>query len=313
MKTFDRILVPVDYSAASKDALRAALVLAAQFGSEVEVLHSWMRVPGLAPGLGADVMQSLAGAAMESMRDFMKDVVVPDGVALTTRVVEGEAWPTVVELSKVVDLIVMGTHGRTGLDRMIMGSTAERVVRESECPVLTVRNQAPDVVEGAVLADEVEERVIRGMVDDGDKLRNTLSALLEAGISTEKVSVVMSEDVHENDFSALEETKAKEAAATGGIMAGTVGGILGGLAGIGSVVTTGGLALMVLGPAIGFAAVGGAVGGLLGRTVPADRARVLKAQISEGNRLIAVHVDGQAEAAKVSDIMKQNGAEILDL
>ncbi len=305
-----RILVPVDFSMASKDAVRAALTIAERFDAEVELLHMWMRIPGLAFEFGAQVSVNLAQNAVDGMRTFVKELDLPENARITTRVAEGEAWPAIIELSKSVDMIVMGTHGRTGLDRVLLGSTAERVIREASCPVLTVRNGAATPLPQEDLA---EPRIVRAMVEDDASLRTAIDALLKGGFDADALSVVVAEDDHEVDFAALDETKAKEAATSGGLLAGTVGGILGGLAGVGSVVTTGGLALFVLGPALGFAAVGGAVGGLLGRTVPADRAKVLKAQISSGSRLIAVHVDGDESANKAMAVLKATGADLLDM
>lgn len=305
-----RILVPVDFSLASKDAVRTALSIAQRYDAEVEILHMWMRIPGLAFEFGAQVSVNLATNAVEGMRQFVDSLDLPDDGRITTRVAEGEAWPAIIELSKSVDLIVMGTHGRAGLDRVLLGSTTERVIREAYCPVVTVRNGAPTPIPVEAM---IEPKIVRAMVEDDEKLTIAIDALLKGGFDMEALSVVAAEDAHEADFDALDATKAKEAATSGGLLAGTVGGILGGLAGIGSVVTTGGLALFVLGPALGFAAVGGAVGGLLGRTVPADRAKVLKAQIASGSRLVAVHVDDDDAATKAMAVLRATGAELLDM
>lgn len=309
MSSLHRILVPVDFSPAATDAFRYALTLAVPLGASIEVVHAWSRVPGLTSLTEVDVAKEMAANATAQLRTLLEQTEVPPSVTVSARVVEGEAWRIISELSSFVDLVVMGTHGRTGLDRIIMGSTAERVIRMAACPVLTVRNGALTPID---LEREEERDIVRAMVDDRDTLRGVLAALIDEGISSEKINVVMSEDAHDEAFRSLDETKAKEAATSGGLIAGTVGGILGGLAGIGAVVTTGGLALFVLGPAFGMAAIGGAVGGLLGRSIPADRARILRAQIASGSQLVAVTVDDDAQAAAAYRVLKAFDAEIIE-
>jgi hypothetical protein len=147
------------------------------------------------------------------------------------------------------------------------------------------------------------------MFDDRKHLEHALAELAEIGIAVEDVSVVMSEDTHDRDFALLDRTKALKGAAAGGLMAGTVGGILGGLIGFGSVVT-GGLGLVVMGPALAFAAAGGLLGGLLGRTVPDDRALVLKAELAGGRTLMAVHLRDPSRMEEIRALTVRHGGEI---
>jgi nucleotide-binding universal stress UspA family protein len=148
-----RILVPVDFSAHSDRALRYAATLASKFGATVELLHvvedpfvsgAWSSeihvadVPDLLENLIADAERKLTAAGR---------VVAEKGVRFAAKVVKGKPAPMIVEHAKTgrFDLIVMGTHGRTGLSHMFMGSVAERVVRTAASPVLTLR--APDTSE----------------------------------------------------------------------------------------------------------------------------------------------------------------------
>lgn len=320
MKTYQHILVPVDFSPASRDALDSALAIASS-GTRIELVHTWMRVPGLADGLSADVTQSLVTTAKRSMQRFVSDTAVPEGVTLSTRIIEADAARTIIEMSQRMDLIVMGTHGRTGLNRFFMGSTAERVVREASCPVMTVRNpatgRASDDDAPTMRMDAVDEkavdddRTIHALVDNGGAMQSTLARLIAAGIPAERITVMMNETEHERDLESIDHTKAKEGAAAGGILGGTVGGIVGGLAGLGTVVTTGGLALLILGPTVGLAAVGGALGGYLGRGMPDDQTKVLHGQLAEGRRLVAVHPVDDAQHSVARSTLEEAGAQIV--
>lgn len=151
MPTFKRLLVPTDYSDCSRAAFAQALAIAAGFGASVELLHVWA-APYFGAGygyegaavLGAAEMQSLFDRiredAMVQMQAFAASVPVPQNVQLTTRVESGEAARVVVEIAEKdhPDLLVVGTHGRTGVRRWLIGSVAERIVQHAQCPVLTV-------------------------------------------------------------------------------------------------------------------------------------------------------------------------------
>jgi nucleotide-binding universal stress UspA family protein len=147
-ETITRILVPVDFSANSDRALRYAATLAGQVGASVELLHvvqeftygaySEVYVPNM-----PDLMQEMINDAATRLTS-LKSVVFAHGADVETAVFVGPPSTTIVDHAHAggFDLIVMGTHGRTGLSHMFMGSVAERVVRTSRCPVLTVRGEA---------------------------------------------------------------------------------------------------------------------------------------------------------------------------
>lgn len=145
-ETIGRILVPVDFSAHSDRALRYAAGLAAPFAAQVELLHvvedpyltgAWSsdvyvpKVPELMADLRADAERRLA--ALKS---------ATAGVTVETGVMTGRTAQTIVDRARDggFDLIVMATHGRTGVAHLVLGSVAERVVRTAACPVLTVRD-----------------------------------------------------------------------------------------------------------------------------------------------------------------------------
>lgn len=148
-----RILVPTDFSSSSRAALDHAAGLADRFGATVVALHVW-EPPTLlrtdeALSLSGQLYQTLSDMARKRASDqmdlFLAPLIEHDGLWFRRQVQMGDPADTILDVAEVgqFDLIVMGTHGRTGLRRMILGSVAEQVSRRAACPVLTVRDQAP--------------------------------------------------------------------------------------------------------------------------------------------------------------------------
>lgn len=148
MAAFNKILVPVDFSECSSAALKQALMLRETLGARVEVVHSF-DVPTFIPPhvvvmmgeVDATLSEHAERHANEQLREFLDRQGVPADSQVTSKVLLGPPAPTILEAAEEghFDLIVMGTHGRTGLPRLFMGSTAEKVLRHAHCPVLTVR------------------------------------------------------------------------------------------------------------------------------------------------------------------------------
>jgi nucleotide-binding universal stress UspA family protein len=143
-----RVLVPIDFSPSARAALEYATFLAGKFGAELDVLHV-SEPPGY---VGPDTLALLPIVAGQPGRDQARTDVtreVEQFLArtaarprqLSVRVEAGEPSDTILQIAKDggADLIVMGTHGRTGLSRLLIGSVAEAVLRRSTCPVLTIR------------------------------------------------------------------------------------------------------------------------------------------------------------------------------
>ena len=153
LPTFQRILVPVDFSPSSKSAVACALSLAERYQATVHLLHTWELPVPLRPDLmvgSGNVQASLEEhARLESercMREFLFDMELTARKGISSEVREGTAQSVILGTAeaKQIDLIVMGTHGRTGLSRLMLGSVAEKVVRYAGCPVLTVHAPAQD-------------------------------------------------------------------------------------------------------------------------------------------------------------------------
>lgn len=140
---YERILVPTDGSDCADEAVSHALHLAGRYDATVHVLFvaDTRRAGVSAPAISAaDVRKALVDRGEDVTAD-VKRRATEAGVEAVTAVEEGTPSKVIrryVE-SEGVDLVVMGTHGRTGLERHLVGSVAERTVRRSPVPVLTVR------------------------------------------------------------------------------------------------------------------------------------------------------------------------------
>jgi len=138
------ILVPTDLSEAAEEALDYACELANQFGATVHLLHvigiPALGVPELGVALTSTVIDTMIHdnqEALEQLADRKRHIAQFGQVLLRT----GDARDLINQTAKELeaDLIVMGTHGRRGVSRALLGSVTETVVRSAPCPVLTVR------------------------------------------------------------------------------------------------------------------------------------------------------------------------------
>jgi nucleotide-binding universal stress UspA family protein len=137
------ILHPTDFSYRSQHAFRLACALARDYGARLHLLHV---VP-------TPLMVYMEGMVAEPLTDFREEVLAqlrtlqPDDPAIRPEysLREGDVTHEILQFAadQACDLIVLGTHGRTGLSRLLMGSVAEGVVRRAGCPVLTVKTPFP--------------------------------------------------------------------------------------------------------------------------------------------------------------------------
>jgi nucleotide-binding universal stress UspA family protein len=144
---FDRILVPVDYSVHSLKAVGYAAELAQRLNANLDIVHVWDRPTYISDailvGHGAEqrsLAEMIRENAKKDMDDFLSKVELATGVTATNRLLSGD--PATVILKELdqqkYDLVVIGTHGRGGLAHLLLGSVAEKLVRHSKVPVLTV-------------------------------------------------------------------------------------------------------------------------------------------------------------------------------
>jgi nucleotide-binding universal stress UspA family protein len=143
-----RILFPTDFSAYGQEALRWATVLARDTGATLIIAH--VEEPPMAYGGGELYFPSEDGNREELKQALVKIVPTDPKVPFEHKLLVGDPANAIVEAAEQehADIIVIGTHGRTGLTRLLMGSVAEAVVRKAKCPVLTVKHPsaAPDEV-----------------------------------------------------------------------------------------------------------------------------------------------------------------------
>ena len=134
-----RILCPVDFSEFSGPALERAVRLAEWFEARIEVLHV---IPFLPLAMPVGVFE-VTPEQRKQVDEAMLALVAPfleKGVPVVTKVLEGDPWRAIVDEATVdpADLLVIGTHGRSGFEKLLLGSVTEKVLRRAPCPVLTV-------------------------------------------------------------------------------------------------------------------------------------------------------------------------------
>lgn len=137
---YARILLPTDGSDAGHNAVDQAIQLASQLNASLHVLFVVENLP-YAPEMVDDTVELQLQAIGEEALSEIESQATDAGIEVTTELRHGTPHRMIIEYaeSNNCDLIVMGTHGRSGLDRYLLGSVTERVVRSSDTPVLTVR------------------------------------------------------------------------------------------------------------------------------------------------------------------------------
>lgn len=141
---FKKILCPIDFSEFTDETLLYALDIAKKYDAELHLIHV---IPNLnyftpyesffTPENLIVVEKNMEAEVNKDFEDIMKKIDVP----VKKVVKNGAAFVEIIDYAKSesIDLIIIGTHGRTGLEHILIGSVAERVIRKSPCPVLTVR------------------------------------------------------------------------------------------------------------------------------------------------------------------------------
>ena len=142
---FKTILFATDFSQSSEHAFQYALSLAGKFESRLCIIHVINEPVDLrgfyVPHISFDKLEEeIEQGALKMMEKFCRDQA-RDYARLETYVVPGIPYDEIIKkaLEVSADLVVVGTHGRTGLDHVLFGSTAEKVVRKSPVPVMTIR------------------------------------------------------------------------------------------------------------------------------------------------------------------------------
>jgi universal stress protein A len=148
MKPFTRILAAIDFSENSESAFEYALTLARQFNAELTIVHVINEPVDLrgfyVPHISFEQLEKEIEESAVKMMETFCNTKLGTFTNYKTSIVTGIPYDEITATAAKIDasLIVLGTHGRTGLDHILFGSTAERVVRTACCPVLTIRLQA---------------------------------------------------------------------------------------------------------------------------------------------------------------------------
>jgi nucleotide-binding universal stress UspA family protein len=145
MTPIHTILHPTDFSEQAGHALTLACALARDYNARVVVLH--VAAPPPVP-YGEGMMLPVPDDYYDRLREDLNRMPMPEGVRVERRFVEGDVVSEILRTARDThaDLIVAGTHGRTGLGRLLMGSVAEQLVRQAPCPVMTVKTPLPATV-----------------------------------------------------------------------------------------------------------------------------------------------------------------------
>jgi nucleotide-binding universal stress UspA family protein len=148
-----RILCPVDFSDFSRRALDHAIAVAKWYGSRLSVLYVYhLPIPVLVPLTGLATTQIAASGVLspgdhEELRQQLKAFVPAQAVGnipVDVCVAEGDVAVEILAEAASADMVVMGTHGRSGFEHLVLGSVAEKVLRKATCPLLTIPRAASD-------------------------------------------------------------------------------------------------------------------------------------------------------------------------
>ena len=195
-----RILCPIDFSDHSRRALDHAIAIARWYESTVTALHVFSPAPVQAVGPGPAVFHPIVLTAVDrdqllaDTKAFAETETAP-GITIEAVVREGDVAAETLEqaASMRADLLVIGTHGRSGFERLLLGSVAEKVLRKANCPVLTVPKRLPDPVP----AGPVLYRRILCPVDFSDSSLNALKYALSMAQETDGQLTVLHVVAHE--------------------------------------------------------------------------------------------------------------------
>ena len=147
MAPFRKILVPLDFSRCSDDALEAACELSKRFDAPITLLHAYViptyPLPEGYVMASAETVAEVLSKTKEAMDRYRGRAEALGAIGVEVLMTEGPAFAEIIRVAreKSIDLVVMGTHGRTGIRHALLGSVAEKVVRKAPCAVLTIRDR----------------------------------------------------------------------------------------------------------------------------------------------------------------------------
>ena len=202
MIEIQRILCPIDFSDHSRRALDHAMAIARWYKSTVTVLHVFSPAPlagfGPASAFAPVVLTPVDFEQLLADTTAFAETERAPGAAISAVLREGHTAGEILEQASVMaaDLLVIGTHGRSGLERLLLGSVAEKVLRRARCPVLTVPTHGPD----AVPAGPVLYRRILCPVDFSDASSHALKYAISMAQEADGQLTVLHVAAHEFEY-----------------------------------------------------------------------------------------------------------------
>jgi len=146
MSFIDKILFPTDFSETSEYAMEYAVNFAKAFDAELEIVHilfddSALVSSHMLHGAFRNLSTDLEKGAKEQLQNFLDKYPKLSEINFSSKLLKGTPFLEIINEARnfEADMIVIGTHGRTGIEHVLFGSTAENVVRKAPCPVFTVR------------------------------------------------------------------------------------------------------------------------------------------------------------------------------
>ncbi|MBT8387190.1 MAG: universal stress protein [Ignavibacteria bacterium] len=154
-----KVLVPIDFSDYSKSSLRYAVNFAKKFNAEIYLIY--VVEPVIYPpdfSMGQIAIPSVNAEWDERAREELKNLAkteIPEGIYVKTILKNGKPFLEIIDTASEenIDLIIIATHGHSGVEHILFGSTAEKVVRKAPCPVLTLR----EPIKGFMFRDEMKK------------------------------------------------------------------------------------------------------------------------------------------------------------
>jgi nucleotide-binding universal stress UspA family protein len=174
--TIENILLPTDFSACADHALSHAIEVADRFQARLHILHvvneldpDWYGITD-AQERAVKLREQIKSEARERLQDLAPDTYLDTRVSLQ---LSFDVADTIYEYvdEREIDLVVMGTHGRQGLDRLMLGNVANKIVRHAPCPVMTVREEVPWTEE----AEDVAFQDVLAPIDFSDHSHTALT------------------------------------------------------------------------------------------------------------------------------------------
>jgi len=141
-----KILIPTDFSSSAMHALKYAVEFNKSFNARLYILHVLQDITDFSEfNLSPTILPQLYAEFEQNATHKLEEIVnhlVPKDTACDTYIIHGVPFFEIIQFSKDegIDLIIMGSHGRTGIKHVLFGSTAEKVVKKAACPVLTIKH-----------------------------------------------------------------------------------------------------------------------------------------------------------------------------